>query len=169
MFDHPRPAGDGYRLGMTTDDRTNGHVHEAAGGADLAPDDAEAALDALDAEPLDPEEAEAGAAEAGAEVDESLDERVEAVIEDLGGVTRRRDGALVVYEVGGRPFAVLGEERLEAVLDLTVLKAALRTPDTAASTRGAGWVTFTPATVDRYALDRAEAWVRFAFRRAGGR
>ena len=49
-----------------------------------------------------------------------------------------------------------------------IAKAALSTPDTRPSPRGAGWIAFTPATTDRFALDRAEAWVRLAYRRAGG-
>jgi hypothetical protein len=144
----------------------NGHVPPGTDGAD---DSVEAALDALDAEPLDPAEAEAGAAAAGDEVDEALDERVEAVIDDLGGVERRRDGHALRYVVEGRVFARLEGERLETGLDTAVAKAALRTPDTAASPAGDGWIAFTPRVVDRYALDRAEAWVRFAHRRASGR
>lgn len=144
----------------------NGHVPPGTNGAE---DPVEAALDALDAEPLDPAEAEAGAAAAGDEVDETLDERVEAVIDDLGGVERRRDGAAVRYVVGGRVFAALDGDRLEAALDAAVAKAALRTPDTSASSTGAGWIAFAPRVVDRYALDRAEAWVRFAHRHASGR
>ena len=144
----------------------NGHVPPGTDGAD---DSVEAALDALDAEPLDPAEAEAGAAAAGDEVDETLDERVEAVIDDLGGVERRREGDAVRYVAGGRVFAALDGDRLEAALDAAVAKAALRTPDTSASSTGAGWIAFTPRVVDRYALDRAEAWVRFAHRHASGR
>ena len=144
----------------------NGHMPPEVNGADAS---AEAALDALDAEPLDPAEAAAGAAAAGDEVDDSLDERVEAVIDDLGGVERRRAGQAVAYAVGGRVFATLDGERLEAALDAAVSKAALRTPDTASSPAGACWIAFTPRVVDRYALDRAEAWVRFAYRQAAGR
>ena len=143
----------------------NGHVPPDVNGADVS---ADAALDALDAEPLDPAEAAAGAAAAGDEVDESLDERVEAVVDDLGGVERRRSGEAVAYAVNGRVFATLDGERLEAALDAAVSKAALRTPDTAASPAGPGWISFAPRVVDRYALDRAEAWVRFAHRHATG-
>ena len=132
----------------------NGHVPPGSNGADASD---EAALDALDAEPLDPAEAAAGAAAAGDEVDETLDERVAAVIDDLGGVERTR------------VFATLDGERLETALDAAVAKAALRTPDTAASPAGAGWIAFAPTPVDRYALDRAEAWIRLAHRRASGR
>ena len=144
----------------------NGHMTLGANGADASD---EAALDALDAEPLDAAEAAEGAAVAGDEVDESLDERVGAVIDDLGGVERSRDGDALRFAIGGRVFATLDGDRLEAALDATVAKAALRTADTEASPAGAAWIAFTPATVDRYALDRAEAWVRLAHRRASGR
>lgn len=144
----------------------NGHVPPGTDGADTTD---EAALDALDAEPLDPAEAAAGAATAGDEVDESLDERVEAVVDGLGGVERRREGDAVAYAVDGRVFATFEGDRLEAALDAAISKAALRTPDTVASAAGAGWIAFTPRVVDRYALDRAEAWVRFAHRHASGR
>jgi hypothetical protein len=144
----------------------NGHVPPELNGADAS---ADAVLDALDAEPLDPAEAAAGAAAAGDLVDQSLDERVETVVDGLAGVERRRDGEAIAYAVNGRVFATLDGERLEAALDAAVSKAALRTPDTAASPAGAGWIAFTPRVVDRYALDRAEAWVRFAHRHASGR
>ena len=91
------------------------------------------------------------------------------MIDDLGGVERRADGDAVRYLVGGRVFAVLDGDRLEAALDSAVAKAALRTADTAASPAGTGWIAFAPMTVDRYALDRAEAWVRFAHRLVSGR
>ncbi|HEX5828536.1 MAG TPA: hypothetical protein VFY23_13510 [Candidatus Limnocylindrales bacterium] len=155
----------------------NGHVPDPDGVGDrrvtgmgnAAPAEADAALDALDAEPLDPDEAASGAALAADELGESMDERVEAVIDELGGVERRYEGRTLVFAAGGRAFAARDGDTLEAALDTSVLKAALRTPDAAPSPRGANWVAFSPATVDRYALDRAEAWVRFAHRRATGR
>jgi len=118
--------------------------------------------------PLDPAEAAAGAATAADPVDETLDERVNAVIDELAGVERRRDGTTVAFAAGGAVFAVLADALLEVALDATVLKAALKTPDTAASVRGPGWIAFSPKAVDRFALDRADAWVRFAHRRATG-
>jgi hypothetical protein len=102
------------------------------------------------------------------ETDESLDERVEAVVEDLDGVERLRDGESVTYRLRGRPFAVLLPDALEVALDPAVAKAALRTANTLASPRGKGWIAFTPGTIDRFALDRAEAWIRSAHRLAGG-
>jgi antitoxin (DNA-binding transcriptional repressor) of toxin-antitoxin stability system len=118
--------------------------------------------------PLDAAEAAAADAEALQETDESLDERVEAVVEDLDGVERVRDGESVTYRLRGRPFAVLLPDALEVALDPAVAKAALRTANTLASLRGRGWIAFTPGTIDRFALDRAEAWIRSAHRLAGG-
>lgn len=122
-----------------------------------------------DDRPLDATEEAAAAAEALAEADETLDERVEGVIADLDGIERRRDGESVTYLAGGTPFAVLMEDVLEVSLDPVVAAAALRTANTMRSIRGAGWVAFTPDAIDRFALDRAEAWVRSAHRRAAGR
>jgi antitoxin (DNA-binding transcriptional repressor) of toxin-antitoxin stability system len=118
--------------------------------------------------PLDAAEEVAAAAEALAEADETLDERVESVVEDLDGVERVRDGESVTYLVAGRPFAVLMQDLLEVALDPAVAKAALRTANTLASTRGAGWIAFTPEAIDRFALDRAEAWLRSAHGRVAG-
>jgi hypothetical protein len=131
---------------------------------DLPPDEDQPDDDA----PLDPDEAAAGDAAADEGLDESLDERVEAVLEELEPVSRRRDGEVVLLAAGSRVFAVLGPDLLEVALDPPVASAALRTADTRPSPRGAGWIAFTPRSVDRFALDRAEAWVRLAHRRAAG-
>ena len=53
------------------------------------------------------------------------------MIDELGGVERRRDGTTVAFAAGGAVFAVLADALLEVALDATVLKAALKTPDTA--------------------------------------
>ena len=118
--------------------------------------------------PLDAAEEVAATAEALAEADETLDERVEAIVEELDGVERVRDGESVTYLAGGRPFAVLMPDVLEVALDPVVAKAALRSGDTLSSPRGAGWIAFTPASIDRFSLDRAEAWLRSAHRRVAG-
>jgi hypothetical protein len=118
--------------------------------------------------PLDEAEAAAGAAAADEALDETLDERVELALEALGGVTRRRDGDVVLLAVRERVFAVLGADFLEVALDAPVAAAALRTPDTRPSPRGAGWIAFAPKQADRFALDRAEAWLRLGHRRAAG-
>jgi hypothetical protein len=77
---------------------------------------------------------------------------------DVGGVEWRRDG---------QPFAALAGDAAEFRLDPLVATAALRTPDTSASKRGADWVRFSPAVVDGHAVDRAQAWLASAWRRAG--
>jgi hypothetical protein len=105
-------------------------------------------------------------ADAGDPVDETLAERVAAVLAELPGVARDAAGPTTVLSVAGRAFAAVSPELLEAWLDPAVARAALATPDTRASTRGGGWVSFTPAAIDRFALDRAEAWLRSAHRRA---
>jgi hypothetical protein len=148
-----------------------GHGAQSGNGRFDPEDDAVAgAADDLDDDtPLDAAEAAAAALEATADADESLDERVEAVIEDLDGVQRVREGEGMTYVARGRPFAVLLPDMLEVALDPAVAKAALRTASTLASPRGAGWIAFTPDAIDRFALDRAEAWIRSAHRRAAGR
>lgn len=118
--------------------------------------------------PLDDAEAAAADAEALEESDESLDERVESVVEDLDAVERVRNGGAVTYRLRGKPFAVLAGDVLEVALDPVVARAAVRTADTAPSSRGGGWIAFTPPAIDRFALDRAEAWVRSAHRRLAG-
>jgi hypothetical protein len=98
--------------------------------------------------------------------DESLDERVELVLDDLDDVDRTRSDDGVTYLVRGRVFAALAEDVLEVALDPSIAAAALNTPHATASTRGSGWVRFAPPTLDRFALDRAEAWLRSAYARA---
>jgi hypothetical protein len=140
----------------------------ADGGRNGGPaDDRSVEDDGLDDDaPLGEGEAADAAAIADADLDETLDERVGTVLDDLDDVTRTLDGDVERLAVGGRVFAVIGADLLEVGLDPAIARAALATPDTRPSPRGTGWVAFTPATTDRFALDRAEAWVRLAYRRA---
>ena len=140
----------------------------SSGNGAFHPDEPEALDDLEDDAPMDATEEAAASLEAAAASDESLDERVEAVVEDLDGVSRARDGEAVTYVTAGQPFAVLLPDVLEVRLDPAVAKAALRTADTLASPRGAGWIAFAPRSIDRFALDRAEAWIRSAHRRVAG-
>ena len=139
---------------------TDGHAGN--GRFDPADDDDD------DDVPLDPVEEAAALLEAAADADESLDERIESVVNELPGVERRREGEAVTYVARGVAFAVLLPDVLEVALDPAVAKAALRTADTLVSPRGRGWVAFSPTAIDRFALDRAEAWVRSAYRRVAG-
>jgi hypothetical protein len=76
------------------------------------------------------------------------------------------DGS-ITWSRGGRPFAVAAADgsSAEFALDPAVADAATRTPDVTPSSRGAGWVTFTPPDLDDHAADRATAWLASAHRR----
>jgi hypothetical protein len=78
------------------------------------------------------------------------------------------NGDTVTWSIGGVTFAAVTGGRAEFRLDPMVASAALRTPDTASSPRGAGWVAFAPTDLDRHAIDRATAWLASAWRRADG-
>jgi hypothetical protein len=97
--------------------------------------------------------------------DLSLADVLEAAAEDLVGVQRAIDGPMTTWTVGATPFAVLSDGVAEFRLDPLVAAAALRTPDTRPSARGAEWVAFAPAMLDDGAVDRAEAWFLSAHRR----
>ena len=66
-----------------------------------------------------------------------------------------------------RPFAGVSADgrTAEFLLDPAVADAAVRTPDVTHSSRGRGWVAFTPAELDDHAADRAAAWFASAYRR----
>lgn len=89
---------------------------------------------------------------------------------DLEAVEQAADAATgaVEWSIGGRLFATAVGGRAEFRLDPAVAAAALRTPDTSRSGRGGDWVAFTPAELDRHAIDRATAWLASAWRRADG-
>jgi hypothetical protein len=97
----------------------------------------------------------------------NLEDALEEVLADLDDVDGADVGGEVEWRRGGRPFAALVGDAAEFRLDPLVAKAALRTPDTSASTRGADWVRFGPTVVDGHAVDRAQAWLASAWRRAG--
>ena len=80
--------------------------------------------------------------------------------------SRSRPVSGLEWRRGGRPFAALAGDAAEFRLDPLVASAALRTPDTSASKRGADWVASARADVDEHAVDRAQAWLASAWRRA---
>ena len=92
----------------------------------------------------------------------------DATVAGLGGVERATEGSAVVIRRASRIFAALDGGRLEVDLGPTVADAACRTPDATGSSRGSDWVTFQPALLDRFAVDRAVAWIEHAWRRAAG-
>jgi hypothetical protein len=84
----------------------------------------------------------------------------------LQGVTAGTSGQLATWAAGPSVFATLDGGRAEFRLDPMVAAAALRTPDTSPSARGADWIVFAPPVLDDHAIDRAEAWFLSAHRRA---
>jgi hypothetical protein len=98
----------------------------------------------------------------------TLRELLEEAAGDLGEVESVMAGDALEWRRGGHPFAVARDDAAEFRLDPLVAKAALRTPDTEGSSRGPDWVRFSPRTLDGHAVDRAEAWLASAWRRAGG-
>ena len=98
----------------------------------------------------------------------TLGELLAAVALELPEVGSATDAlGAVTWSRGARPFATLSADGGTAsfALDGAVAAAAARTPDVAASSRGPGWVDFTPAGLDDHAADRAEAWFESAHRR----
>ena len=96
----------------------------------------------------------------------NLRDALDEALADLEEVEQAEAGAGVEWRRGGRPFAALVGDAAEFRLDPMVAMAALRTPDTVASKRGTDWVRFSPAIVDGHAVDRAQAWLASAWRRA---
>ena len=105
------------------------------------------------------------------ELEESLPVSLEAALleaaADLPGMVLRTSGQRHDFLVGSRRVARLEAGVAEYRLDPAVVAAALRTPDTRRSGNGPDEIAFSPRTLDRYAVDRAVAWLRSAVRRAG--
>jgi hypothetical protein len=92
---------------------------------------------------------------------------LESTAAGLDGVEKHERGAGLEWSTGAIVFAAISGSRAEFRLSPPVAAAALRTPDTQKSARGSDWVVFAPAELDRHAIDRAEAWLASAWRRAG--
>jgi hypothetical protein len=106
--------------------------------------------------------------DAGDDGGPNLIDQLTLAAEDLPGVERHEtaDGS-IEWRLAGKPFAAARHpNEASYLLDPAVAAAALRTADTEASTRGRDWVTFRPAVLDRFAIDRATAWLESAWRRA---
>jgi len=101
--------------------------------------------------------------------DLSLADILAAAAEELEGIATGVDAGSTTWSAAGRLFATLIGDRAEFHLDPLVVRAALRTPDTAPSPRGSEWIAFAPAVLDDPAVDRAEAWFLSAHRLATAR
>lgn len=99
--------------------------------------------------------------------DPSLPARVAEVIVDLPESRSVSADGVVTWTRADRAFAALGTSGIEIRLDPAIAAAAARTPDTAPSARGPGWIRFSPRELDTHALDRLRAWLELAYRRAG--
>jgi hypothetical protein len=100
-------------------------------------------------------------------VDPSLPAHVAEVIVDLPESRSQSVDGVITWSRGGAQFAALGPTGIEIRLDRPIAAAATRTPDTAPSSRGEGWVRFNPTELDSHALDRLRAWLELAYRRVG--
>jgi hypothetical protein len=98
---------------------------------------------------------------------EGLATLLEAAATHLEGAERHERATGLEWLTRGIVFAAVSGDRAEFRLAPPVVTAALRTPDTEASTRGPDWVAFAPPELDGHAIDRAEAWLASAWRRAG--
>ena len=87
------------------------------------------------------------------------------VIVDLPESRSQSLDGVITWSRGGAQFAALGPTGIEIRLDRPIAAAATRTPDTAPSSRGEGWVRFNPTDLDSRALDRLRAWLELAYRR----
>ena len=97
----------------------------------------------------------------------TLEQQVADLLDGLPDVTTAPGGAGRAWSRGSVEFAVVGPFGVELRLDRQVAAAATRTPDTAPSPRGPEWVRFNPRELDAHALDRLQAWLELAHRRAG--
>jgi hypothetical protein len=84
----------------------------------------------------------------------------------LDGVEAADVAGTIEWRVRGRAFAAVSAGTAEFRLAGRIAAAALGTPDTAPSGRGGDWVAFRPPELDRFALDRATAWLTSAWRHA---
>jgi hypothetical protein len=99
-------------------------------------------------------------------VAESLAAAVEGILGDADEVDETVSGTSVEYRRLGALFAVVELDGVEIHLRPDIAEAIVRTPDTAASARGEGWIRFSPTDLDPMAIDRLEAWLTAAWRGA---
>ena len=100
-------------------------------------------------------------------MDPALPATVAEVIVELPDARSQSVDGVVTWTREGRPFAVLGPNGIEILLDRPIAAAATRTPDTAPSARGNDWIRFDPRELDSHAIDRLRAWLELGYRRAG--
>jgi hypothetical protein len=96
----------------------------------------------------------------------SLGSVIARVAGSIPGVDEAVVGSTTTWSAGGRAFAILDGDTVELRLDDAVAAAAIRTPDVTSTPRGSEWVRYSPRTLEGHDLDRLEAWLALAHRRA---
>ncbi len=95
-----------------------------------------------------------------------LEQSLGKLLSEAGDVTQQGEQPVPIeYARRGAVFAarpVLGV--IELRLGDEIGEAAMRTPSTGPSGRGADWIRFAPPDWDEHAVDRLEAWFRVAWR-----
>lgn len=97
---------------------------------------------------------------------DALLEAVETMVAELDGAVSSEVAGGMEWHRDGRPFATLAGSRVAVRVGAAIAAAAIRTPDTMPGDPGPDWVVFEPPALDEHALDRLEAWLRAAWRRA---
>ena len=91
---------------------------------------------------------------------------LERVTAELGEVKSASAGLDTEFSRNGRTFAVLRGTQVALRLRPDIAEAALRTPDTEASQRGAEWIEFVPDPSEPQDVDRLSAWLTIGWRAA---
>jgi hypothetical protein len=93
---------------------------------------------------------------------------VERLAGELKGTTSRQAAGSLEYLFDGAVFAVREGRVQSFLLGPEIATAGLRTPGTARTPRGAGWISLRSDPADEFTVDRARAWFELAWRLAGG-
>ncbi|MEA2622751.1 MAG: hypothetical protein QOH61_1661 [Chloroflexota bacterium] len=91
---------------------------------------------------------------------------VEAITTELGDVQATGSATAMEYRRGQQVFAAIDGPRVSLRLRPDIAEAALRTPATAPSPRGADWIEFEPNPSDPQDADRLRAWLTIGWRAA---
>jgi hypothetical protein len=87
---------------------------------------------------------------------------------ELKGIASREVADSLEYTFDGAAFAVREGRTHSFLLGPEIATAGLRTPGTARTPRGAGWISLRSDPADGFTVDRARAWFELAWRLAGG-
>ncbi len=96
----------------------------------------------------------------------ALGSAIEEIVAGRDDVERVADGEAVELRRSGRPFVRIEPAGISFLVGEGIAAAARRTPGVSASASGPAWAAFHPASLDRFALDRATSWTELAWRRA---